>query len=279
MAVIKMLARHNPSYRSLIDYILKEGKNENPQIITHNLRSETPLGWTQEFLQNESYRKNCRSDQIFLSHDIISFSNKDKEKISQKILDDVAHKYIELRGNEGLYFGAVHRDREHTHIHFMTSGTKLYTGKAMRLSHSQLKELKVAFQEYHLQKYPQIEQSVCNHGSNKPYKNQLQVKIKNRNAMKEMIKSKVLECMDKAVSQKDFFEMLREENLYHYERKAGVITGIVHENNKYRFTNLGIDSYRIEALPIDMTEEQKALKEIQEIRKSRTLEQHQTFER
>lgn len=38
MAIVKILARHTPSYRSLIQYILNEAKLGEAEIYTHNLR-------------------------------------------------------------------------------------------------------------------------------------------------------------------------------------------------------------------------------------------------
>lgn len=270
MAVIKILPRHSPSYGNLINYILKEGKNEKPQIITHNLHSNNPTLATKEFLQNESFRTNIRSDQVYLYHEIISFNNLDSEKIKPEMLEDLARTYIQMRGNEGVYLGAVHQDKVHIHIHFCTSGIKLYTGQAMRLARDDLRQLKVSFQQYHQRKFPEIEKSNCEHGKSKQYIKNNQWQIQNRNNMKTQIRDTVQECLEKANTQKEFLELLRENNLNHYERKAGEITGIVmDDNNKFRFSRLDIDMDKLKALPLDMTEEQKALKEIEEIREQR----------
>lgn len=268
MAVIKILARHNPSYESLINYILRESKNDTPQVFTHNLRSTTPEGWTQEFLGNESNRKYPRKDQVFLYHEIISFSNLDTEKISPEILNDIAQKYMQLRGEMGLFLGAVHNDMEHTHIHFCTSGTKLYTGRAMRLSRNELKELKVSFQDHHLEKFPQIEKSTCEHGSNKPRKKNSKYQKQKRETLKLEVAEKVSLCLEKARTQQEFMMLLQQYNIPHYERTKGQLTG-VEAGTKFRFTKLGIDIEKLKALPIDMTEEQKALKEIQALRQLR----------
>ncbi len=197
MAVVKILARHNPSYKSLINYILKE-QNEKPQIITHNLHSVDPVLASREFLENEAYRSTTRSDQVFLYHEILSFSNKDTQKINPEMLEDLGRKYIELRGNEGVYFGAVHKDRDHIHLHFCVSGTKLYTGTAMRLSKENLKELKINFQEYQKQKYPELEKSICEHGKGKPYQQNKEFYKNQRTNMKANIEDIVKSCLEKA---------------------------------------------------------------------------------
>src|ERR1043166_3434687 len=131
--IVKILSRHSPSYRNLIDYILQNGKVG--QVITHNLRSDEPEGWTNEFLENESYRKHLRKGQVYLYHEILSFSNEEEsEDITPEMLDDIARKYIELRGTEGVYLASVHTDKDHRHIHFCTSGVKLRPAQAMRMS-------------------------------------------------------------------------------------------------------------------------------------------------
>lgn len=277
MAVVKILARHNPSYKSLINYILKE-QNEKPQIITHNLHTNDPILTAREFLENESYRTTTRSDQVFLYHEIISFSNQDSQKIHPEMLEDLGRKYIEFRGNEGVFFGAVHNDRDHVHLHFCVSGTKLYTGKAMRLSKENLKELKINFENYQKQKYPELENSLCDHGKGKPYQKNKEYFINQRTTMKVKIEEIVKTCLEKADTQKEFLELLRENDIHHYERKTGEPTGVVFENAKYRFTSLDMDMNRFRSLPIDHEEDKKALKELEDIRnrldehnKSRTL--------
>jgi hypothetical protein len=277
MAVVKILARHNLNYRSLLSYILKE-QNEKPQIITHNLHTVDPLISAREFLENETYRVTTRSDQVTMYHEILSFSNQDTQKIYPEMLEDIGRKYIELRGNEGVYFGAVHKDRDHIHLHFCVSGTKLYTGIAMRLSKENLKELKINLQEYQKQKYPELEKSICEHGKGKPYQQNKEYYKNQRTTMKANIEDIVKTCLEKADTQKKFLELLRENKIYHYERKTGEPTGVVVENSKYRFTSLDMDMNRFRSLPIDHEEDKKALKELEDIRnrldehnKSRTL--------
>lgn len=271
MAVVKILARHNPSYRSLINYILKE-QNEKPQIITHNLHTVDPILSAREFLENETFRATTRSDQVFLYHEIISFSNLDSQKIYPEMLEDLGRKYIEYRGNEGVYFGAVHKDRDHIHLHFCVSGTKLYTGSAMRLSKGNLKELKINFQEYQKQKYPELEKSVCEHGKGKPYQQSKEYYKNQRTTMKANIEEIVKTCLEKADTQKEFLELLRENDIHHYERKTGEPTGVVFENSKYRFTSLDMDMNRFRSLPIGHEEDKKALKELEDLRNQ--LEEH-----
>lgn len=271
MAVVKILSRHNPSYASLINYILKEGKNERPEVITHNLRSNTTEGYTKEFIENESFRKHSRSDQVYLFHEIISFNAKeDNSKISPETIGDIAQEYIRLRGHEGVMLGAVHRDKEHVHVHMAVSALKFRTGTSFRLSKMELRELKVSLQEYHKQRYPEISKSFPDHGKGKAYLKDAQwyaLHKEQRNLLKEQINDKVRSCFERATSQKEFLELLREEDLHHYERN-GIAKGIEYEDTKFRFSGM-LEPEQYESLPVDLTEENKALDEIRSIREER----------
>lgn len=268
--IVKILSRHTPSYSSLIKYILREDKGEKLQFFTHNLRSNSIQGWTQEYLVNESFRKSNRSDQVYLYHDILSFSaNEDSAMITPELLASIAQKYIELRGFEGMYIGAVHRDKTHVHVHFCTSGVAFRTGKAMRLSRSKLHTLKMDLQNYHTHKYAELNQSICDHGSGKAYLTDREWQTKHngrRNLVKADIFNVVTSCFSKATSQKEFLSLLRDSGLHHYERN-GKAQGITSDTGmKFRFSRLGID---LGALRKDNREEQNMLRALFALRKER----------
>ncbi len=275
--ILKILTRHSPSYQSLIQYILQEGKDkegEPPPIITHNLRSKERdiQGYVKEFMSNEALRQYPRKGNILLYHEILSFGKLDKQEISNAKLLDIAQEYIKQRGIEGMYVGAVHStDTHHKHIHFMVSGVKFRTGKAHRLTHESLRELKLTMQEYHKTKYPEIENSTCDHGANRPYLTNKEFQIAqrtDRNTIKQEIQQTITACFQQAKSQSEFLALLQEQGLHHYERKSGVPQGIVYDKYKFRFNRLGIT---ISDLPIttkDMKKEQQTLDEIQLLRQA-----------
>ena len=268
MAIIKILGRHSPSYSSLINYILKDGENKRSEIFTQNLLSDSIDGWTKEFILNESYRKNTRFDQLYLYHEILSFNSEDKDKLSTEIINDIAREYMKLRGNESVILGGLHKDKEHIHLHFCVSALKFRIGKSNRLSKAELLKLKNEIQLFHKQKYPEISKSSPNHGSGKSYQTNKQWYKEQRNQLKEQIENKVRSYFEKSSSRNEFLELLRDENLYYYERK-GIPTGIEYENMKFRFSRLGIEHEQLESLPKDLSEEEKTLKEIFSIRRSR----------
>ncbi len=248
--IYKVLSRHSNSYASLLSYIFKETKTSSKQMFLHNIRGTSKKEWVREFKQNESYRKHKRSDQAYVFHEILSFSNADKEKINETILKDIVTEYIRLRGKTGVFAGAVHYDKEHIHIHFCVSSVEFRTGKAFRLSPTQLRELKTTLQEFHIQKYPELTASICEHGKGGEYLTDKEYQFKHRTGrklLKEEIQHYVLKYFEESNSLKSFLEALREAGLHHYERK-GVAMGVTYLGTKFRFSRLGISKEDIEKL-------------------------------
>jgi hypothetical protein len=271
MAIVKILSRHSPSYYSLIRYIL-DGRISDPlEVITYNLRSSSIEDFVKEFIENESFRKQSRSDQVYLFHEIISFNaNENATFLTIEVITDIAREYIRLRGVEGVMLGAVHRDKEHVHVHFCVSALKFRTGTSFGLSKATLRQLKIQIQDFHKQKYPEISQSFPQHGMGKPYLKDGTWQAAHRTErarLKEQITGTVRVCFAKATSQKEFLELLCAENLHYYERN-GVPAGIEVDGTKIRFSRL-LEAGQFETLPVDLAEEEKVLAEIRMIREQR----------
>ncbi len=276
MAIVKVLARHSPSYRSLLQYILNESKAD--QVFTHNLRSETIHGYVNEFIENESFRKHSRSDQVYLTHEILSFNaNEEARHITNEMLQDIAQEYIRLRGQQGVMLGAVHKDKDHIHIHFCVSALEFRTGKSFGLSKAALRDLKIQLQDFHRVKYPEISQSFPQHGMGKPYLKDRAWQAQHReerSQLKERLIATVRNCFEKAATRQQFLELLRDNDLHHYER-SGSPAGIKYEGMKFRFSRL-LEKEQFESLPADLSEEQRvleALRMIRELRQSKDREQ------
>jgi hypothetical protein len=215
----------------------------------------------QEFMENQAFRGQSRSDQIYLFHEIISFHvQSDNAIITKEMIDDLVRKYIELRGNTGIMLGACHRDVAHVHLHFCVSGLHYRTGKSFGLSKAQLHEVKVQFQEYHKAKYPELTMSEPEHG--KGGKNQSHAEW-HRQQRQQFIDI-VRDCFSQARSQQHFLELLRDNDLPHYERN-GKPTGILYDGGKFRFSRL-LEENQFESLAIDRSEEEQILAEIRAIR-------------
>jgi hypothetical protein len=261
MAIVKILARHNPSYASLIRYILNEDKSNKMQIFTNNLSSDNIAGYVQEFVENEAFRRQARTDQVYLYHEVISFNSLENRNLfTPDVLDDLVQEYIRLRGNTGVLIGAVHYDKEHVHVHFCVSALAFRTGKSFGLSKARLLELKLSFQEYHRQRYPDLDKSTVEHGKDMPYLRHGQWHANQR----QLIADKAKRCFAQAKSQQQFLELLRAERLDYYERH-GRPAGIDANGVKIGFSRL-LDGMRLDALPAERNEEERALHEIRRIR-------------
>lgn len=275
--IVKILSRKSPaSFGQLISYITRSDKTKDqkmPPIITHNLRSNTPEEWRKEFLFNESFRNVHRRDAVICRHEILSFSSLDKEKISEEILRDVATQYIQLRGNTGIYLGAIHmHDTENYHIHFIT-GLEYLTGRSFHISPRELTELKQELQRYQLEKYPELEHSLPNHGKGKEYLSEKEYQYKQRTQrelIKEGISQKVQQALSQSATRSEFIAQLQQLELFHYERKDRLQGIVLEDGTKLRFSRMNIDMEQVKALPIDRTEEQQILDEIQAIREERS---------
>ena len=269
MAIIKVLSRHSASCGSLIKYILNEAKAD--QVFTHNLRSSAIPGYVKEFIENESFRKRNRSDQVYITHEILSFSaNENAKDLTDEMLADMAQEYVRLRGQKGVVLGAVHRDKDHVHIHFCVSALEFRTGKSFGLSKAALRGLKIQLQDFHRMKYPEISQSFPQHGVGKPYLTDRAWQSKHReerSQLKGHLMATVHECFEKALTQQSFLELLRDHELHHYER-SGKPAGIEYEGMKFRFSRL-LENDQFESLPADLSEEQKVLEELRLIREQR----------
>src|ERR1700761_1439246 len=154
MAIVKILSRHSPTYRSLVRYVLRYVANEEKSgwgaVYTQNLRSDNIDGYISEFVTNEAFRQYTRTDEIKIFHEIVSFgASENREAITAAMIDDLAHEYMRLRGDTGVILGYPHWDKNHMHLHFCVSALQYRTGKSYGLNKRQLQELKLSFQEYH----------------------------------------------------------------------------------------------------------------------------------
>jgi len=176
------------------------------------------------------------------------------------MLSDLAQKYLELRGDTGVMLAAWHHDANHLHLHACVSGLHYRTGKSFGLSKAQLHEVKVQFQEYHKAKYPELAMSAPKHGKGERSLSHAEWHRQQRQQFNDVVR----ECFSQARSQQHFLELLRDNDLHHYERN-GKPTGIEYDGAKFRFSRL-IDDKQFETLPVERGEEEQVLSEIRAIR-------------
>jgi hypothetical protein len=250
---VKILSRKNPSYRQLVEYILKDRKPTKTakDILKHNIKGTSIESIVKEFEKNETYRTFTRKDQIALYHEIISLSSNEEHYIPDEVMIDLCHKYLDLRGAKGMYLAALHRDTEHCHAHIMTSALEYATGKAHRISRSALQDIKILLQDYHLQKYPlEITESFCDHSKGRTYAKNKEYHRRHkeeRTKLKESVQQQVQDLFKQSKKFDEFLASLRVNGLHHYERN-GIATGLTIGETKIRFSRLGISKEEMEQL-------------------------------
>lgn len=249
---VKILSRKNPSFKQLAEYILKDRtlSKSTKDILKHNLKGTSIEAIVKEFERNETFRTFTRKDQVALFHEIISLSSNEEHYIPDEVMLDLTRKYLDLRGAKGMYLAALHRDTEHLHAHVMTSALEYATGKAHRISRSALQDIKILLQDYHLQKYPEITESFCNHSEGRSYAKNKEYHRRHkeeRTKLKESVQQQVQDLFKQSKSFDEFLALLRDNGLHHYERN-GIATGLTIGETKIRFTRLGMTQKEVEQL-------------------------------
>jgi len=194
-------------------------------------------------------------------HEIISLHRDEQtEAITPEVIADLTREYQRLRGEQGVILAVPHYDKDNVHIHCAVSALNYRTGTSFGLNKTQLHELKIAFQEYHRTKYPELTKSFPEHGKGGRQIHPVQWHILKR----EEIAEKVRVCFARATSQQDFLNRLRDVDLHHYERN-GRPTGIEYQGQKFRFSRL-LEDGQFADLPVERSEEEQTLQTIRALR-------------
>jgi len=262
--IVKSKGRKDTNFAQLINYVLTDKGRTDPKdtfTIFHNTASWEKDKVILEFVENDSFRKK-RKNGVVMHHEILSFSPQDQQHLSAPVLEDIAEKYIELRGANALCVAKPHIAEEHIHLHFVFSGNELFQDTSLRLSKKEFKDLRLNIEAYQLQQYPQIQHShkfTEKHLSlqqqqrrellspNRVTDAEIQLKKRSKTPIKEQLKERVQSIFKQASSFDTALEKMSVEGLevYQYRQKAN---GIIYNNKKYRFTTLGISKERINEL-------------------------------
>lgn len=276
--VFKSLSRRSGSTSQLLRYIFryvleKEEKEkeiehkEKPFIIRHNLRTRTISGYVREFEKLESLREHQRSNSVSLYHHILSFSSKDTEHISDELLKDIAAKFIELRGQDNLYIGTKHTDKDHIHLHLAMSAVDV-AGRSVRISKQDFEKLKLDLDAYQREQYPELKHSLPEQGR-KDREATREALVQSIQSHRASEKTTLLQTLETAYSQSrsldQFLEHLTAHGYTPYYR-SGTLTGITTESNrKYRFKGLGYDKEKLDQLSL-LQEQEKELAALKSLR-------------
>ena len=240
--------------------------------ISHNLKGNSINEWVKQYQVNEECRQHKRVNSVLLTHEIISFHKDDAKNISLDKLENIARQYVKERNINGMFVAVPHFDKEHYHIHLCVSGIEYKTGKSMRLAKVDLQKLKKNIQQYQIDKYPELSNSLVDHEKKGYALSDKEHKFKERTGRatdKEHLIGMLKTCYKKANSKDDFFEMLKESGLTNYIR-GGRISGVIFSNKKFRLKRLGFTDERLQELDKSFKRE-KGLSELRKKSKEKII--------
>ncbi len=249
--VIKSMSRKTKSFKQLLVYLNSPAeRGESPLFFNLQEEEENNIdNIEKEFMENSRFCP-ARKNGVYLYHEILSFSEADKNHISEEILTDLAEYYLQLRSPDCLAYGIAHFNRENPHIHLIISANRINSRKKARISKSRFSRIKREVEAYQRKHYPQLCNSLVQGRGKKREKRQTKQaeferkkRLKKENkptvTRKEKIKKIVLQALLISRNEKSFISSLRQENLIFYQR--GKTPGIQDEKGrKYRFKTLGI---------------------------------------
>lgn len=204
-------------------------------IITHNVRGETTEEWTNDLEMNEP--KRIRNNATRVLHEIISFHPNDSKRLDRRKLENLAREYINRRSKYGMFVVIPHLDDDHAHIHICGSPWSM-KGESLRLSRAEFRELKVNFQEYQMEKYPELVHSkVVHDGKNR---NIQEAGLRQGMSVKAKVLKDISEVIHRTTSPIEFFKELERLGFVVYYRSSRA-TGVIIGGRKYRFKTLGLN--------------------------------------
>ncbi len=154
--IIKSMSRSSMSFTQLYEYLTRD---ENVKLGSYNLFSDPydKQGVVNEFMSNASYLKRSRGKN-YIYHEIIALQHNHLSlELEARILQELGDYYIGLRAKDHLCFSALHRDREHTHIHLMISANAIASTERSRLSKKAFAHIQQSAEIYLSRHFPQLE--------------------------------------------------------------------------------------------------------------------------
>ncbi|MEM7085226.1 MAG: hypothetical protein AAF489_03540 [Bacteroidota bacterium] len=142
----------------------------NPLYFKRNVRSYDKDKWKKSFNQLEQNRQSHYGNKSVVAyHEVISFHPESTKHLNRALIKDLVNRYIELRCNDQIVVGGTHfeADGKNWHTHLIFSGIKQSDGRSARISQARFEAIKKELQKYQMEKYPEISDSVVEHGRKK----------------------------------------------------------------------------------------------------------------
>jgi len=196
-----------------------------------------------QFSHNESKRKIQRSNSNFAYHETISFHKSDTDKLPKKVMLKIARKYAKERSPNSMVVSTMHSDKDHLHIHNVISALEFATGKPVRLSRKEFKEVKNRMEHYQ-DKELGLEFSKVNHSKKKDTILQLDIErelnLRGKRSERQDIQDILVGVYARERKEIVHYRELEKAGLKLYSR-GGKIVGVQGFRRRYRLKTLGFD--------------------------------------
>ena len=196
---------------------------------------------------NESKRKIARKNANRAYHEIISFHREDTNKLPKRVLMKIARKYAKERAPKAMVVSTMHSDKDHLHIHNVITALEFATGRPIRLTRKEFKEVKKRM-EYWQEKELGLTHSRVDHSKKKAQILQLDIErelnLRGKKSERQQIQEKLIEVFAKARTAKVHYKEFIKAGLDLYSRGEKIV-GIQGATRRYRLKTLGFDPSRI----------------------------------
>jgi len=247
------MARKTVSFGQLLDYI--NAPREKGAALLHNFgpTTENRSALEAELLDNSRYLPSRRNGNI-LYHEILSFSDLDRARITPAILEDFTRVYLSLRAPSALAYGRAHFNTSCPHVHLLISANDLGSARRSRLSRAEFERIKRDLEHYQRQHYPALAHSLVHPQDDQPARQRRKrregerahrhrAQGKNAPSRKEELRVLMLRTLTKAPSGEELLVLLAAEGIrLHCRGKTVTLEDCSRPpGRRYRLTTLGIE--------------------------------------
>lgn len=221
---------------------------------------------------NETKRKVQRSNANIAYHEIISFHKSDTDKLPKKTLLKIARKYAKERAPNSMVISTMHSDKDHLHIHNVISALEFATGKPVRLTRKEFKDVKIRMEQFQEQELG-LTYSKVDHSKKKVQMLQLDIErelnLRGKRSERQEIQTKLVQVFAKARTEKVYYKELEKVGLELYSR-GGKIVGVQGFNRRYRLKTLGFEPSR---LLMEKIKNNQRLQDLQKLKPNKNKDQ------
>jgi len=114
--------------------------------------------------RNESYVGSKRKGRVRFYHEVLAIHPDDPCENPEVTMKEFAYEYLKRRCPDGLAYFKLHlgNGKKPHHIHFLVSGNKLASLRALTLKKADFARVKQELQNYQMKHYPEMKQSIVN---------------------------------------------------------------------------------------------------------------------